>query len=59
MLTLTIHTDGAAFGSDPAPELARILRDLADSITKTGRLERVKLQDINGNTVGSTHWEDF
>lgn len=36
--TITIHTDGAAFDPDPGPELARILRKLADGLDRGGAL---------------------
>lgn len=57
-VTVTIRTDNAAFdGADLAPEVARILRRLADTVTR--ELTRdpddgfsVCLRDINGNKVG-------
>jgi hypothetical protein len=65
---LTIDTGNAAFHDDdgprPAPELARILREVADDIEGTGavpyrrsddgRLHAEQtIRDINGNRVGS------
>ena len=53
--TIKIEMDNAAF-EEPGPELARILRDLANAV-ETSELadpydRNVKLRDINGNTVG-------
>ena len=56
MSTLTIETDNAAFGDDPAEELASILRRLASNLTMLSRLaapENGKVRDSNGNTVGT------
>lgn len=61
--TLKIDTDNAAFhgdgGPQPAPEIARILRLIADSLTLSDIPldgdERQPVRDCNGNTVGS--WE--
>lgn len=42
MFTLTLHTDGAAFtdedtgAADPAPEVARILRELSNRLDAYG-----------------------
>lgn len=55
-LTVTIEATGAAFDDNPAPELARILRELADRIepqeagTLPGWLPI--LRDLNGNRCG-------
>jgi hypothetical protein len=51
MFTVTIETDNDAFTPDPRPELARILRRVADHIE--AGLDAGTLADINGNTVGS------
>lgn len=61
--TLSIETDNAAFTDEatgepmPAPEIARILRLIADSITVSDipliKPERQPLRDINGNRVGN------
>lgn len=50
---ISIDTDGAAF-EDPGPELARILRKLADGLDRGGITppEPVRLFDVNGNTAG-------
>lgn len=53
---IIIDTDNDAFDHDPHEETARILRALAKQI-KDGRYRRdeayrIKLRDINGNTVG-------
>jgi hypothetical protein len=61
--SLQIFTDNAAFTDEatgepmPAPEIARILRLIADSITVSDipliEPERQPLRDIKGNRVGS------
>lgn len=58
--TLTIHTDGAAFEDDNlAPELARILRRLADYIENSSPVDlesdTIQAADINGNTCAAFH----
>ena len=54
MLTITIDTSNDAFADNPAPEVARILRDLAGDMD--GREltsgDGANLRDINGNLVG-------
>ena len=55
-LNLSIDTTNAAFdGDDRGPELARILRELADRL-EDGRFgpmdTAAPLRDINGNRVG-------
>ena len=54
MFTLTIKTDNAAFADDPRPEVARILRKLADRVDDETGDTSWSVRDINGNTVG--HW---
>ena len=50
-LTITITMDNAAFDPEPGPEVARILRKLADQLEDN--VEKVSaLRDINGNKVG-------
>lgn len=56
-LTLRVETDNAAFeGADAGPELARILRSLADRVAPmqaTGEeSESGPVIDANGNRVG-------
>lgn len=55
-ITITINTDNAAFGDDPANELSRMLLQLsADWLHQRVPLEpgdEFNLRDINGNTVG-------
>jgi len=54
MVTIKISTANEAFDV-PGPEIAQILHNLAnriDSNWKLGGLE-YKIQDANGNTVGS------
>jgi hypothetical protein len=50
---LKIETDNYAFDDDPRPEVARILREVADrvehGIIATGYRN---VRDINGNVVG-------
>ena len=60
MFSLRIETENAAFCDDltgepaPAPEVARILRDLADRIeAEADAAGPFRLRDINGNTVGT------
>jgi hypothetical protein len=59
--TLSIDTDNAAFDGDPSPEVARLLRVVADTLdyndSGAGPLlsDGGKLYDINGNAVG--RWE--
>ena len=51
-ITITIDTSNAAFDDNQgAHEIARILRELADSYDANG-LQFHKLYDINGNPVG-------
>ena len=52
MFTLTIETENAAFADDPGAEVARILREAADTVETSGDFT-VYLNDINGNRVGS------
>lgn len=47
---INIQMDNAAFADEPAVELARILRNLAQSV-EDGRTE-CPAHDYNGNTVG-------
>jgi len=46
-----ISLDGAAFDSDPRPEISRILSDLLDRLRNSS--ESYVLTDYNGNTVGA------
>ena len=55
--TMNVKTSNAAFtdtadGFDPGPELARILRDVADRM-EGGYVLSGSVFDINGNKVGS------
>lgn len=48
-----IECDNAAFADAPEREVARILRDLADEVERTGSIDQlVTLRDVNGNSVG-------
>jgi hypothetical protein len=63
--SLQIFTDNAAFTDQeteelvPAPEIARILRLIADSLTDIplDADERHLVRDINGNRVGSWSYD--
>ena len=51
MFTLTFSTSNAAFDPEPASEVARLLRQVAEKVEdgdKTGRVH-----DLNGNLVGA------
>lgn len=48
--TIQIQMDNAAFDDEPATELARILRKLAEKIEQGS--DRENLRDHNGNRVG-------
>lgn len=64
MLTITIDTSNDAFADNPAPEVARILRRLAERLEDgalgdpIGRVFHpafgygARLYDVNGNTCG-------
>ena len=62
---LQVFTDNAAFTDQeteelvPAPEIARILRLIADSLTDIplDADERHLVRDINGNRVGSWSYD--
>ena len=59
--TVTITTDNAAFADDDlGPELARILRRLADTLASCSRadIDAYNLRDINGNRVGAADFYD-
>lgn len=59
MITITIKTDNAAFeGNDKAPEVARILRNLADAIERNDRVADYTLRDDFGNRCGTVTEED-
>jgi hypothetical protein len=54
-LSIRIDTENDAFGPQPGPELARILRKLADRIDDDYTLETeptILLRDGSGNPVG-------
>jgi len=58
MITLHIEMTNAAFEDDPAQEAARILKDAALRISQHGLYAdlKIKLKDINGNTVGTLEY---
>ena len=49
--TLNIDCENLAFEDDAAPELARLLREIADRIESGSMAGNIR--DINGNRVGS------
>lgn len=56
MVTIKINTDNSAFGTNPSPEVVRILRELASNIEAHGlegltRMTKTLL-DANGNSTG-------
>lgn len=51
-ITITIDTDNAAFEGEPAYEIARILRKLADQFETEG-VPPEKIYDLNGNACGT------
>lgn len=52
--TVRIDTTNAAFEDDPAPELVRILRDIAARIETGDTYDTFRnAVDINGNVVGT------
>ena len=54
--TMQMDTENAVFADDPAAEIARILRKLADRIESAGNSDTGgRLLDANGNAVGT--WE--
>lgn len=56
-LELKFSSGNAAFDESPYEETARILRRLADNIADGGHYIQGDLTDINGNRVGSFHFE--
>jgi hypothetical protein len=54
MFKLEIKTENSAFDGNCNEEIARILRNLADSLVndEPGNYYEYTLKDINGNTVG-------
>lgn len=62
--TVNIHTENDAFEGDPSPELARILRKIADDVEnyQAKGMNYALFQtilDINGNDVGRYALLDF
>lgn len=50
---LYIRTDNDAFADDPRPEIARILRDIANRVESGDDYHHYRtIFDINGNDVG-------
>lgn len=51
---ITINTDNAAFDPEPALELSRILREIADRLDLVGQppSHYQTIYDINGNDCG-------
>jgi hypothetical protein len=51
--TINMTCDNSAFDDDPAPEVARILRHLADKVENGDGYDQFQtILDINGNDVG-------
>ena len=50
MISIEINNSGSAF-DEPQQEVARILRELANSIEQG--VERTRLYDVNGNRCGT------
>jgi hypothetical protein len=52
--TVQIRCNNAAFDPDPAPEVARILREISDKINREGLSGFFEtIRDVNGNDVGA------
>ena len=63
MFRIEIDTENDAFAAndgDATIEVARILRELADDVERHGGpgSGKHRIRDLNGNTVGTYHWED-
>jgi len=58
--TVIIDTDNDTFKGEPEREVARILRQLANSITVQGAEAGIEhtLKDINGNDCGSWYMSE-
>jgi hypothetical protein len=54
--TMETFNSGEAF-DEPAAELARILRELADRIEAPGDSGRITLHDLNGNRCGHASFD--
>lgn len=58
MFSLKIETSNAAFTDDPAAEIARALREVADKIEGAGgRFYSAPVRDVNGNRVGRIEFD--
>lgn len=56
---IMIHTGAAAFEPEPAPELARILRSIADRLDRGEDFSMFRtLYDVNGNDCGRVALKD-
>ena len=53
MFTLKIQTDNAAFDGNKLQTVARLLIDIAGKLRQKEGSDGGKIQDENGNTVGS------
>jgi len=49
---MEIHLDNAAFQPEPAPELGRLIADVANRLINEPGLTQGNLYDANGNFVG-------
>lgn len=54
MFRIEIDTANDAFADQPATELARILREIAERV-EAGDLPEFPVRDANGNTVGRVY----
>jgi len=53
IFTVAVDTRNAAFDPDPTPEIARILRAVADRVEKGEDCSHyLTIFDVNGNDVG-------
>lgn len=62
MFELRIHTGNDSFYGDAAPELARLLRELADSLdglqlAPSAAIRERRVYDANGNQCGAWTYE--
>jgi len=57
-VTITIHTDNAAFEDDMFGEVAAILESIATNVRNEQGLTRAKIRDSNGNSCGSVFIEE-
>ena len=56
MVTIEFRTDNAAFDGAEFPEIAEVLRKLADRI-EDSPVTYGTIRDSNGNSIGAWKWE--